>query len=291
MSMINIDQADNLRRMMEKISRGVNVGFLHVIEAIFFQGKPVFVLSGAEREVLSLSNLSGNLAIALAKFNQRVAVLDAHSHSINTALILGIDAPISLTDVEIGQRVFSDALYSGPVRTRFIRGVEVLENVHMWESSLHDAFVRDMQIFLRDSADIIFINEIDLRFSFMLPEVIMVFSPSEESKIKAYQRLKKIYEANPQADASFIINNAHSLQEAEAVAANFTDTVKKFLGKDIECSGIVCLNSDMIRSIKLRKPFMIGCRYTRAAERFRLLARKMMDDRAVRTAKGCQETY
>ncbi|MBN2483011.1 MAG: hypothetical protein JXD21_02255 [Candidatus Omnitrophica bacterium] len=274
---MNIDQADSLRRMIEKISKGVNLGFLNIMGSIFPRDKPIFVLSGTEKELLSLSNLSGNLGIALATMNQRVGILDAHSQSVNTSLILGIDAPLGVADIESERYSLKDVLYTGPLRVQFLKGFEIIENIQLWDGVYRDRFLQDIQQFFQREANVVLINEIRPRFSFMLPRVVIVFSPTEESKIAAYKRLKKMCEANPDAQVSFIINNARSLAEADSIAENFMVTAKKFLHKEVKYLGVIAVSADMVKSIKLRRPFMIGYRYSKAAEYIRIVAKNILN--------------
>ena len=61
------------------------------------------------------TTISANLAVALAKFGKKVAVLDADIAMANLELIMGLEGkPVTLNDVLAGKADIKDAIYEGP---------------------------------------------------------------------------------------------------------------------------------------------------------------------------------
>lgn len=58
------------------------------------------------------TTISANLAVALAKFGKKVAVLDADIAMANLELIMGLEGkPVTLNDVLAGKADIKDAIY------------------------------------------------------------------------------------------------------------------------------------------------------------------------------------
>src|SRR6266516_2960441 len=87
------------------------------------------------------TNVTANLAVALAHLGRRVMVLDADLGLGNLDVLLGLTPPFSLTDVLSGQRRLRDILVSGPGGITVLPAGSGFQNL----TALSDHQIREFQ--------------------------------------------------------------------------------------------------------------------------------------------------
>jgi septum site-determining protein MinD len=101
------------------------------------------------------TTLAANLAVALAWYGKRVAVLDADIVMANLEIVLGLkNPPVSLMDVLQGTRKLEEVLYEGPAGVKIIPAGITLDG-------FHEKNIRMLKAVLREAPDTIEILIID----------------------------------------------------------------------------------------------------------------------------------
>ncbi|MCM8826403.1 MAG: hypothetical protein NC904_02675 [Candidatus Omnitrophica bacterium] len=271
------DQAERLRQLIAKKAQGVDLEFENVVRRVFGENKPIFVFLGLEEELLSFCNFSGNIAIELSKFDKEVFLIDAYSGKVNTSLIFGIDALNNLREAGRGNLDFKDTVYPAYKKVRLSLGWEEIVDIGNWPINCRLNFF-DYFNNLKESADIIIINELSLKFSAVLNNVILVFSPTQKNLMDIYKKFKKLTSLNLNEDCffGFILNNVTSLAKANEFSRKFITMSKEFLGKDIKYLGEIVLSPEILKSIKAKKPFVTLYPYSYPVSLFRKIAQSLV---------------
>jgi flagellar biosynthesis protein FlhG len=271
---LNIDQAENLRRLIERRARGIDVSFHSTIENLFSGRKNVCVFVGRPEEEISFCALIANLALELSREGRRILLLDGHASSMNPSVMMGNPLSCSLKEFGSGECLLSDAVGLWNRRLRYLRGLDAIESIHEWETQRRLEFFQEMERILSEEIDTVMINEVDLRFSKIEKNVVMVFSPADESIISTYKRMKAILDANPDARFFCVANNAFSARVASAAAQRLSVAVKKFLSVEIEYLGGLILTPQVMRSMQEKKAFVVSHMYSKASAHLREIAQR-----------------
>ena len=105
-----IDQAEGLRRIVNP--------------------KPVKVIAvSSGKGGVGKTNVSANLAVALAKQDQEVMLLDADMGLANVDVLLGLNPAYDLSHVISGERSLEEVIVDGPSNIKIVPGSSGMSNM------------------------------------------------------------------------------------------------------------------------------------------------------------------
>lgn len=228
------------------------------------------------------TNITVNLALALARREKRTILFDADLGMANVDVILGVSPKAHLGDVVAGRKTLDDVLLPIGDNLHVVPGGSGIHELADLDQDKLNGFIRQMAS-LENRADFILvdtgagISRGVLNFVLAAHEILVVTTPEPTAITDAYGLIKSIDQHNPLAQVRLIINMAESEQEARAVAQKLIMIVDRFLEVDVSFLTHIEKDPHVSRSVLQQQPFYHAFPYGPSARRINLLASLLID--------------
>lgn len=260
MSNARVDQAAGLRRMNEP--RPVRV---------------IAVTSG--KGGVGKTNVSVNLAVAMAEEGQRVMLLDADLGLANVDVMLGLHPEYDLSHVIQGQRTLEEIIVTGPAGLQIVpasSGTKMMAELTPVE---HAGVIRafselnsDLDVLIIDTAA--GIADSVVSFSRAAQEVIVVVCDEPASITDAYALIKLLSREYGIQRFRVLANMAHSAQEGRELFAKIARVTERYLDVTLDFIGAVPFDDYLRKAVKRQKAVVEAYPRARAAMAFKTLAQR-----------------
>lgn len=263
MSRMNSDQAERLRQIVEDTKREI----LQRGKSQFKMNDPstvtriIAVTSG--KGGVGKTNITVNLAIALASYGKKVLVLDADFGLANVDVVLGVAPKYNLNHVISGERKLKDVIAEGPGGIAIITGgsgLQELINLSDWELVRFMLNMREMEglfdIILIDTGA--GLSHHVLRCVLAADDILVVTTPEPAAITDAYAAIKLILHKNNNAKITLLMNMVKDIPDAQRMAERLTAVIKRFTGADIKISGYVRDDQFVEKAIRNQEPFILS---------------------------------
>jgi flagellar biosynthesis protein FlhG len=271
-SVVFSDQAKELRRIVEQhrqeSRKGGNL-------------RTITVLSG--KGGVGKSNLSVNLACALAEGGKKVVLLDADLGLSNIDMLCGITAKYNLSHLIEGSKTLNEVLVELTHNVWILPGGSGIKELADLEES-HLVGLIDSLSVLEDRAEILLIDTGAgihrgvLTFAAAADTLILLTTPEPTSIRDAYGVLKALKGSSEGAhkkDVVFVVNMANSENEGLEVANRLRMAASQFLDFSIHYIGCILKDRSVEHAVRARKPFYQLYPHSAATACVRKLARAM----------------
>lgn len=209
------------------------------------------------------TNLTVNMAIALAQYNQRVIIFDADLGLANVDVLLGVTPPVNLYDHLYRGAPIEEALTPGPGNIKIISGGSgFLELANL--SSRQRSMLLESVNRLNRTADFILIDtgagisKDVLAFCAAADEVLIVVTPEPTSLADAYGLVKVLDRFNLHRDVHIAINQSRGENESADTINRLQTLAVKYLSIKLNYLGNVQYDPAVVRAVKNQKPFLLS---------------------------------
>lgn len=207
------------------------------------------------------TNVAVNLAIALARKGNKVALIDLDLGLGNVDIVLNVTTPYNLEHLILGKKTINEIKVSGPEGVTIIPGGSGFPNltelsdqqVETFLSSFHE-LAQDYDFLIMDTAA--GISEMVTRFVVASDEIIVVTTEEPTAITDAYALMKVISMQNKETCINFVINMAKNADEAKRIFYKIHGVVKQFLGMEIYSLGHIMADPSVGNAIMKRKAFL-----------------------------------
>lgn len=298
------DQANRLRELMSKNKKAAVAAAAAkaataepaaaaptpVVASVAISSAPILPATSHARVIVVTSgkggvgktNITVNLALALAKRGKRTVLFDADLGMANVDVILGVSPKAHLADVVAGRKTLEEILLPVTEGLDIVPGGSGIHELADLPQDALEGFVRSLRD-LEHRADFILvdtgagISRGVLNFVLAANEVLVVTTPEPTAITDAYGLIKAIDQHNPLAQVRLLINMAESEQEARAVAQKLIMIVDRFL--DVEVSFLTWLEKDpnVSRAVLQQQPFYHAFPYGPTTRRINMLASLLIE--------------
>lgn len=234
------------------------------------------------------TNLTVNLAIALANFGKRVVVFDADFGFANIDVLLGTKSKYDLGHVIRGEKTISEVIALGHGGIKFISGGAGLTELLELKNDKLQQIIQDL-VELDDIADyIIFdtgagVNEKILSIINAGDEVILIYTPEPTSIMDAFVMAKTIASKNKNPLIKLVVNRAYSEEEARTTLKNFKSVISKHLKIEPIELGYILQDENVVQSIKQQLPTVLAFPESIASKNILLIANKYTNTEAAKS--------
>ena len=240
--------------------------------------KPVKVIAvTAGKGGVGKSNVSVNLAVALAQLNKSVMLLDADLGLANVDIMLGLHTKYNLSHVIQGVCHLSDIILQGPNGIRVIpaaSGTEFMTQLTQAEhAGIIDAFnelTDDLDYMIIDTAA--GISDTVLSFTRSSQELIVVVCDEPTSLTDAYALIKVMSKRYEWTHFHILANMVRNLKDGRDLFNKLFRVSEQFLDVHLDYLGAIPFDENVHRAVKKQKPVLIAYPESTASASLRELA-------------------
>lgn len=226
------------------------------------------------------TNVSVNLALALAQSGSRVLLLDADLSLANVDVLLGVRPTHSLQNLVDGTATLDEVLMavaddldllpatSGILRLERLtheQRINIADELAPLEDR-YDWLILDTGAGL--TANVLFFNA-------LADHVLLVTVPEPTALTDTYAMLKVLTRTYQISSIAVLINQVATAVAAEAVHTRLREVSNKFLGVDLPLAGYIPMDPNLPRAVTARRPLLDHAPGSIAARSLRLLAKRL----------------
>ena len=237
------------------------------------------------------TNVTANLAVALAHLGRRVMVLDADLGLGNLDVLLGLTPPYSLADVLSGQRRLRDVLVSGPGGITVLPAGSGFQNL----TALTDPQMRELQSEmddLQEQTDVLLIDtgagigRNVTSFATMAQDIIVVVAPEPTSLTDAYALMKVLSTQHSERRFRLLVSMTRTPTDGRDVYRKLSLVAERFLHISIDFLGSIPYDHRLVEAVCQQRPLVELYPQSKAAQAFLGLAHDVADWPLPESPKG-----
>lgn len=257
---IKSDQASGLRRMVKP--------------------RPVRVIAvtGGKGGV-GKTNVSVNLATAMANDGKRVMLLDADLGLANVDVLLGLHPKYNLSHVIAGQRSLEEVIVAGPGGVHIVPASSGVKTMAHLSPAEHAGLIRafseishDIDVLLIDTAA--GIADGVTSFCRAAQEVVVVVCDEPASITDAYALIKVLNRDHNVVRFRILANMAHTVQEGREVYGKLVKAAERFLDVTLDYLGAVPYDEYLRKAVQKQRAVVEAYPRSKASQAFKNLALK-----------------
>lgn len=226
------------------------------------------------------TNVSVNLALALADLGRRVVLLDAYLGLANVDVLLGLTTKRTLADVIAGECDLRDVLIQGPGGIRVVPAASGTQSMVQLSSLQHAGLIQAFSE-LGDELDVLIIDTAagigDSVVSFVraAQEVLLVVTDEPTSITDAYALIKLLNRDYGISRFRVLANMAHAPQEGRNLFAKLTKVTERFLDVALQYVGAVPYDEAVRKAVQKQRAVYEAYPRSKCALAFKAIAQKV----------------
>ncbi len=254
------DQAAGLRRM-------ANPGPVQVI-----------AVTGGKGGV-GKTNVSVNLAVAMAGMGKNVMLLDADLGLANIDIVLGLHPDKDLSHVLNGECSLDEVVIEGPAGIQVVPGASGVQQMAELSEAEHAGLIRafsdvagDLDVLIVDTAA--GISDTVVSFSRAAQELVVVVCDEPASITDAYAMIKLLNREYGVDRFRVLANMTRSAQEGRDLYNKMCKVTDRYLDVMLSYMGSIPFDENVRKAVKVQKPVLQAFPRSRVAQIFKNLAKK-----------------
>ena len=224
-------------------------------------GRVIAVTSG--KGGVGKTNVTSNLAVALARQGHRVCVFDADTSLANVNLIMGVTPRHTVEQLLNGERSIEEILLEGPEGVMIVPAASGIAELAVLDEASRTRLIDALRT-LESSFDYLLIDtaagigESVLAFVKSAQYTILVISTEPTSLTDAFALLRVLKRQAHERPAYVLVNMALNYANSMEVYKRFEGAVRKYLGVKVHYLGYVTDDKALKSSISQQRPVLLN---------------------------------
>jgi flagellar biosynthesis protein FlhG len=225
------------------------------------------------------TNVSVNLAVALADLGKRVMLLDADLGLANIDVVLGLHPQYDLSHVLRGERMLEEVVLEGPGGIKVIPAASGIQQMAELSEAEHAGLIRafsdlgtDVDVLIVDTAA--GISDTVVSFSRAVQEVVVVVCDEPASITDAYALIKLLNREYGIDRFRILANMTRSAQEGRELYNKMCRVTDRYLDVMLSFMGSIPYDDSLRKAVRGQKPVVQAFPRSRVAQAFKNLAKK-----------------
>ena len=242
------------------------------------------------------TNVTVNLAIALAGLGKKVTIMDADLGLANIDVMLGLHSDKNLSNVMNGECDLEEILLDGPAGIKIIPASSGVKDMAEMSPSQHAGLVsafseltHDIDVLLVDTAA--GISDSVVSFSRAAQEVLVVVCDEPASITDAYALIKLLSREQHIFKFHILANMVSGPQQGREVYDKLSKVSERFLDVALDYLGHVPYDEHLQKAIKRQKSVVEVFPRSRSAQAFQTLSKKVNNWPIATTSGGHLEFF
>ena len=273
---MNDDQASGLRRMKQQMVK-------------------VIAVTGGKGGV-GKTNVTLNLAMAMAQLGKKVLVLDADLGLANCDVMLGLRVEKNLSHVLSGEVELDNILIEGPFGIKIVPATSGTQSMTELKPVEHAGLIRAFSE-MRTRFDVLLvdtaagISDMVLSFSRASQDVLVVVCDEPSSITDAYALMKILSREHGVQRFRIVANMVRSLKEGQELFAKLSRVTDRFLDVTLELVATIPFDENVRKAARKQKAFVDAFPKTPASLAVRTLAARAVQWPVPPVASGHLEFF
>jgi flagellar biosynthesis protein FlhG len=209
------------------------------------------------------TNFIINYALALAKKNKRVALVDADFGMANVDILLKLSPIYNITDVIRGDKALEEVIVDAPGDIKVVpggSGIQELSSLNPYQLerifSGFEYLENNFDFVLIDTSSGLSKNISD--FVFASQDTIMVTTPEPHAISDAFSILRVLISKRNDINLKLVVNKCENEEESEAVVKRISGVVSNFPNCRFTPFGYIPESKLVVKAIKSQTPFFLA---------------------------------
>ena len=204
------------------------------------------------------TNITLNMAIAMAAQGKKVMVLDADLGLANVDVMLGLRVHKNLSHVLRGECTIDDIIVEGPHGVKIIPATSGTQSMTELSRAEHGSLIRAFSD-LKSPVDVLLIDtaagisDMVLSFNRAAQDIVVVVCDEPTSITDAYALIKLLCNEHGVTKFKIVANMVHSLREGQELFAKLTRVTDRFLDATLELAACIPFDNKIRQSVRKQK--------------------------------------
>lgn len=227
------------------------------------------------------TNVTANLAIAMAAENKRVLVFDADLSLANVDVLLGLAPAASIRQVVAQKCKLEDIVVPGPGGISILPASSGVASLADLPREILSELVEALGT-MAAGYDVVLVDvpagigRNALKFCRMADQLVVMTTPEPTAFTDAYALVKLMHSRKPCPDMNLLVNMAEDTREASRIAEAFSGVTKRFLDTEVPFAGGLHFDPAVPMAVRRQRPFLVGYPSCRVSRQVRELARYLL---------------
>lgn len=234
------------------------------------------------------TNISINLALALAERDKSVTLMDADLGLANIDVLLNLKPLRNLSHVIEGECQLKDILIDGPNNIRIIPASSGIKMMNQLTPAQNAGLIHAFDD-LEESTDVLIVDtsggltDSVVRFCSAAEDILVVVCNDPASIADAYALIKTLHRDHKIQRFQVVVNKVQTDAEGCALYERLRTVTEQFLDVVLNLKAIIPLDDNVLRAVRQRRPFYLSYPDSKAIKSFKKLASEVdIGNRTVR---------
>jgi flagellar biosynthesis protein FlhG len=229
------------------------------------------------------TNVVVNLALAMARQQRKVLILDADLGLANIDVVMGITPRFNLQHVISGQKSIAEVVVDGSNGVQVISGGSGLADLANLSDAQRDVLIGSLAE-LESMTDVLLVDTGAgigpnvLQFILAAQELIIVTTPEPTAITDAYSLIKVVSRLSTEVGLKLLVNQVRTAQEADEISNNIINVARRFLHLEVGSYGSLPYDSNLIKAVRRQMPLTVAYPKSPVAYAFYALAARIWNE-------------